>query len=381
MIAQQISTSKNVEWTSVGIADTTGEFSGYNPDDLLNITIDYQVETDIIDQGNILTYYASGDLFGTYPSPIVQGIQQIPVSENPPMNDGDILTYDLNNQDLEFKPITFGGTPFGGGDKVDGYVLTYVVGNDDIELRPPTGGGSGNLPPVINQQYAVVLENPAGHPVFQRLTQDMILPGFSINSFTGGSVVEVGVSIVNPAFAATYSSTPTSANITNTDGINSPHSLSSPFTSGTIIGTFVHNVSTSITFTLNAFSGSINKSATSIINWFPRSFAGSGASGAVSATASGTSAILNGGAGTLSSAGLHSTDVGQTYSVSPSGNYVYLFLVGGSHIFKDTISNFPFVMNTPTSVSFVNQNGATIAMFLYQSQNSLTGTFNIQIVS
>ena len=58
--------------------------------------------------------------------------------------------------------------------------------------------------------------------------------GFSISSFTGGQMGEIGQSFVNPSFAATYSGTPTSANITNTDSIDSPFNLTSPFTSATL---------------------------------------------------------------------------------------------------------------------------------------------------
>lgn len=212
---------------------------------------------------------------------------------------------------------------------------------------------------------------------WRRLTQDDILPGFTITSFAGGSSVEVGATVTNPSFTASYSSTPASAIITNTDGIGSPLTLTTPFTSGTVTGAFTHTTATSTTFTLNATSG-VTKTATTAINWQARTFSGVGTAGATGATATGTTAVLTGATGTLASAGLNNQ---ATYAANPSAQKVYILMTGGSHTFKDAATGFAFAFNTPTSVSFVNVNGATVAMFLYESTNTLTGTFTIQVVS
>ena len=52
----------------------------------------------------------------------------------------------------------------------------------------------------------------------------------TITSFTGSQSGELGQNFVNPSFAAAYAGSPTSANITNTDSIDSPHTLTTPFT-------------------------------------------------------------------------------------------------------------------------------------------------------
>jgi hypothetical protein len=74
----------------------------------------------------------------------------------------------------------------------------------------------------------------------------------------------------------------------------------------------------------------------------------------------------------LSSLGLGAETIGQTLgSYTPSSQNIYLLLLGGSHTFTDACNGFPFVFNSPTSVSFVNANGVTVSMYLYQSTNVL----------
>lgn len=205
---------------------------------------------------------------------------------------------------------------------------------------------------------------------------------FSIVSFTGGQSGELGQSFVNPSFGASYTGTPISANITNTDGLNSPHALSTPFTAGSLSATFVHTATATTTFTLTASNGVISPTATVTFTWAERIFGGVGAVGATSSvTASGNNAILSN-AASLASAGLGVEVVGQTFGpFNPSGQGVYLLLSGGSHTFTDAISGFPFAFNAPIAVTFVNQFGVTLSMFLYQSVNPLTGTFQPRVAS
>lgn len=214
------------------------------------------------------------------------------------------------------------------------------------------------------------------------LTMDDILPGFTINSFTGGSTVEIGATVTDPAFTASYSSLPASAQITNTDNVDSPLVLITPFTSGTVTGAFTHTTPTVVTFTLTAVSSS-SPTANSDIIFAGRDFSGVGSAGATSATASGSSAILNGGRGTLTDAGLFygGEGVGASFGpFSPSSQNIYLLLQGSSHTFKDQ-NGFTFAMNAPTSFSFTNQYAAVITMYLYQSTLTLSTSFTITVAS
>jgi len=205
----------------------------------------------------------------------------------------------------------------------------------------------------------------------------------TITSFTGGQAGEIGQSFVNPAFSATYSGTPTGANITNTDSIDSPHALTTPFTSATLAGTFTHTSIATTTFTLHATDGTNNPTATQTFTWQPRIFNGTGTSGgATGATASGTSAVLVGDTGTLPSAQLGAETVGTTFVYTGlTGQFIYMLLIGGSHTFVDANTGFPFALNAPTAITFVNQYGASISMFLYQSVNPLTGAFSPRVAT
>ena len=205
---------------------------------------------------------------------------------------------------------------------------------------------------------------------------------FAITSFAGCSgSLELGQTIINPTCTATYSAAPSSATITNSDSIDSPLSLVAPFTSGTIVGSFVHTTITTTTVQLTAV-GSTTQTANQSYTWNPRIFAGLGTAGATSAvTASGTTAILST-TDVLASAGLGAETVGQTFGpFSPSGQVIYLLLTGGSHTFVDGLTGFPFAMNSPTTVTFINQYGVTTTMYLYQSTNTLTGTFLPKVAS
>lgn len=236
------------------------------------------------------------------------------------------------------------------------------------------------------QSYVPVFDTSVSEYSIRQLTQDDIAAGFSISSFTGGSTVELGATVTNPVFTASYSHTPNSAQITNSDSVDSPLTLSSPFTSGTIVGSFSHSSVATVTVTLTAVSTS-TKTANSNIVFLGRTFSGVGTAGATGATASGTTAVLAGATGTLAGTspdgGLFSSIVGQTFgSFSPSSQKIYVLTphTSTAHVFHDQ-NGFGFPMNSPTTFSFTNVNSATISMDLYESTNSLSTTFSLTVIS
>jgi hypothetical protein len=204
---------------------------------------------------------------------------------------------------------------------------------------------------------------------------------FAITSFSGCSTVELGASIVNPTFTASYSVTPAGAQISNTEGIDSPLTLTTPFTSGTVVGTFVHSAVTTTTFTLSATQGTTQTVLCSD-SWQPAIFGGVGAPGATSTvTASGTTAVLSTG-DVLPRIQLGAEVVGQEFGpFSPSGQTIYLLLIGGSHTFIDVNTGFPFAMAAPIAVSFVNTNGATVTMYLYGSLYPQSLPYTLKVAS
>ena len=237
-------------------------------------------------------------------------------------------------------------------------------------------------PPTPSQVY-VGSSGPTQF-VLRQLTMDDILPGFTINSFSvSGGTVEVGATVTNPTVSASYSATPASASVTNTAGVSSPTALVPPYTSGTIVGAFTETTATSVDFTLTATStGSVTKTAGDSINWEFSTFAGDCAAGATSATASGTSAVLNGGAGTLPRAGLYDSIVGQTFNVTLSSNCAGILTPHTTSPHAWTAGSFSFPMNAPVTFSFTNAQGVTSLYDFYQStQTSLSGDVAIVCAS
>jgi hypothetical protein len=273
--------------------------------------------------------------------------QPIPCSQQPP-----------NPQDAQFRNLN-------------------VTGCFSVDGGGCGDGGTGGLTS-INSQTGPAIAIVCGIGLSCVTTPNTvtinIATPFTINSFTGcGGALELGATITSPTCSATYSATPMSAQITNTDSVDSPLTLTTPFTSGTIVGTFRHTTAATTTITLTAVGGS-TQTATLTYTWAGRIFGGVGTTGATSSvTASGTTAILSTSA-VLPTAQLGVETVGEIFGpYAPSGQNVYLLLAGGSHTFTDNCSGFPFAFNTPIPVSFVNSQGLTLSMWLYSSTNPLTG--------
>ena len=265
----------------------------------------------------------------------------------------------------------------GGGSFVPGGDLSGTV-TDQTVIGLYTNPLASTSP---TQSCVPVWDNALSHYSIRELTADDIGAGFSITGFSGGSTVEIGATVTNPSFTASYNMTPNSAQITNTDGTDSPLTLSNPYTSGTVVGSFSHNLQSSVVFTLTAVSTS-TKTATSDINFYPRSFGGVGSAGATSSVTAGTNTAILSTGDILSSLGLFSSDTGQTFGpFSPVNQSIYLLLTGGSHMFKDPVTGFGFAFNSPTPVSFVNQHSQTVSMYLYQSTYLLDASFSVEVVS
>ena len=98
-------------------------------------------------------------------------------------------------------------------------------------------------------------------------------------------------------------------------------------------------------------------------------------------SASGTTAVLSNGT-VLARANLGAETVGETFGpFTLSNQTVYLLLTGARHTFTDANTGFPFAMNAPITVTYVNAQGVTIPMYLYQSTNALYGTYKPEIAS
>lgn len=81
---------------------------------------------------------AGGDLGGTYPAPLVVGVQGVPVDDTAP-TDGQLLIFVDADGQIEW--VTRGFVPVGG---TTGQVLTKIDGaNFNTHWTTPSGGGGG----------------------------------------------------------------------------------------------------------------------------------------------------------------------------------------------------------------------------------------------
>lgn len=209
------------------------------------------------------------------------------------------------------------------------------------------------------------------------LSVDDLALAFAITSFSCSKCAnyELGYSVLAPTtFAASYSAVASSASVT--DGTNSAI-LSAPFTSGSLNNAYASSTPGCQSFSLTATASTTQTSSQSMC-WYPLTFGGVGTSGASSAaSATGAQATLIGATGTLFSAGLK--DQGSYGPYSPANQKIYLLLVGGNHTF--TSAGIVFPMNPPTPISFTNEYGATVTMYLYETTNSLNSSFSVTVAN
>ena len=253
------------------------------------------------------------------------------------------------------------------------YVTNYVDGYTVSEATESTAGivrlsgdfaGSAESPEVIGITGAIISGTPSDDEVvvatspttavWKKLTQDDILPGFSINSFSisgnnFASTVEVGTTISSIIARASYSTTPTSAMITDTT--DAPWAFSTPFTSGSKSGNVSFSTNSSWTATLNATYNSVTKTASVTVNWLTRVYHGPAVPGTYNA------AFITG----LGSSNLQSSRATTFTDVMNVGQYDYYAI--------------PTSYGTPTFIYGVLPGGWS----LVQSGILVTNVYGIQI--
>lgn len=243
---------------------------------------------------------------------------------------------------------------------------TNLAGVTTVKILPALAGVNG----------AVLFEQePGGTLVFQQLTQDNILPGFAITSFSPGfgTLLEVGQNLVNPSFTASYNNLPVSAQIA--DGINAALVLTTPFTAGTEPHTYTQSTNNAtVTFTLTAVGGS-TKTANVGTAWQPLVYFGIQTPGTLNA------AFIT----TLPSDQLQPS-FANTYAIGAGGNTKRAYLAypasyGTPSSFKDANTGFAVPMSVVATVSVTNTqtNPVTQNYTLYASDNLLNAAFNLAV--
>jgi hypothetical protein len=206
--------------------------------------------------------------------------------------------------------------------------------------------------------------------------EPLTVPGlgvFTINMY-GQEFAEVNQPLSGPAFEATYTNTPISAILTDSDGSPSEDVSLTPnhFISQNISGpnTFLKtNVGDTVTFTLTASDGSNINTSTAVITWTNYIYYGSGPPGQSSGS------FISSLTGTLSNVQL------DTFTVAAGVNEKVYF----AH--RTALPQITFVFNgftggftvTGTTIPVTNNFGFTENYTLYESDNTNLGLITFDI--
>jgi hypothetical protein len=137
------------------------------------------------------------------------------------------------------------------------------------------------LPDLSNIQYSVLMEDPAGDLIFQKIRQFMIEDDFAITSLNlvGGSLIEVGDTLNSPSFTAGYTVTPVSASFIDDQGNPAADVISTP-TSFTYPFSYLKNTyNATVVFDLTANDNFIADNASATKRWVQKVFWGVGPAG------------------------------------------------------------------------------------------------------
>jgi hypothetical protein len=254
----------------------------------------------------------------------------------------------------------------------DGYISLYSY-SDGYGWLPVMGGsgggGGGSLPPTSGNQFAVLMENPANVPMFARLTQDMILPTYTI-ALAGGTLVEVSQTVNTPAFTASYNRTPSSAVLTDSEGNTPKNVIATPNSFSSNFNFTKNSFAAAVVFTLTSTDGyGVSKNTTTTYTWGQKTYHGVAAAGQTGQT------FIKSLTGVLStSIGFNFTDnAGPTQKIYYASRAAYgtpTFTVGGFS------GGFTLVSN---SISVTNTYGFTENYQLWESDNLGLGSTTVVV--
>ena len=186
------------------------------------------------------------------------------------------------------------------------------------------------------------------------LTMDMIGPAFAC-TLSGGGLVEDGATVTNPAFTASYTSSPTSVTIHDTQNAT-PATVALPATSFTRTGSYAFSgLGTSKTFTLTASNGTTTVTDTAAYTTGQRVYYGAATPGTHNAAfvqALASSVVTTTRARTV------------TYTLTV-GQRPYYFVPSGMSAPTAVIGGFTYTWTDLGAITVPNPQGASIAGHLY----------------
>lgn len=188
------------------------------------------------------------------------------------------------------------------------------------------------------------------------LTMDMIGPAFAC-TLSGGGLVEDGATVTNPAFTASYTSTPTTVTIHDTQNAT-PATVALPATSFTRTGTYVFSgLDTSKTFTLTASNGTTTVTDTEAYTTAQRVYYGAATPGTLN------EAFME----ALSSSVLKTSRSGSYAFTVSSGQRCYLVLPTAMGTPTIVIDGFETAFTSLGTANNTNVNGVVIGYTFWAS--------------
>jgi len=260
---------------------------------------------------------------------------------------------------------------------VDGSTVPRVCSIQGVSV-PPGGGGGAAYEAGTNTSQALVWSGSTYAP--RQLTTDDLAPAFSIGlsaASGGGSPIQIGATWT-PTFNVSYSPNGTGltaateadslGNSLNVLGSSNP--LASPATNYTQT-----SVNATVTVSVTATRSGVTKTSNGVgMQWEPFCWYGVGTAGATGVN--GTTGVLAGATGTLSSQ-LRSGR-GGSFSASPSSQKVYFACPAsyGAVSFLDQ-NGFAFSMLSPSTITVVNVSSISLSYSLYESTNLLSTSYTV----
>jgi hypothetical protein len=149
-----------------------------------------------------------------------------------------------------------------------------------VYVNPLIRNPGGAFPPGSTTSDALVWDGGSFNP--RQLTEDDILPGFLISSFSGGLTVELGETVTTPAFTASYTTSPdvapNSIVLTDTEA-TAPKDVTLTPTAFTSDGVFTKtSYGSTVTLTLTAQKGLVIKTAITSFLWTQKVYWGKSSS-------------------------------------------------------------------------------------------------------
>ena len=229
-------------------------------------------------------------------------------------------------------------------------------------------GTAGGLPTVTgNDGYAVIEVGSVA--AFRPIKQSYIVASFAVSAFGGPSTQEVGQTLTNPAFSASYNRTPETAFVQDDQG-NPALDVSTTPTAFSYLHAYAKTANNAtVTWNLAASEGGeIGTRATSAA-WRPRVFYGIGVAGLS------TEADIE---GLANQPLLPSRAV--TFTVAPNvGEHIYFAAPTSYGTPTFTVGGFEGGFDFVGTVSVTNIYGVTQNYDLYRSTNSDLGATTVQV--